>query len=143
MIPCRQVHIEADVLRRVEARLAGMDPYPQADRTGCQAVHRLLDGRNSFPGCGKRIEESIALVVDLVTALAIEGCTNDPAMLRKRFPICLLAQLVQQPRGTLDVREHESDGSGRLLHHSSAELSRPEHGKPSFVTALTDAPLPA
>jgi hypothetical protein len=48
-----------------------------------------------------------------------EGLAQDPPVLGERFGITLRAELVQEPRRALDVREEEGDGSGGEIasHH--------------------------
>ena len=105
--PRRPVHVEADVLGRVENRLARVHADPDPNRPMLEPAHRLLDGHDCRPGSRKRIEEGIALLVDLVAGC--ERLAHDAAMLCERVAVGLLAELAQETRRALHVCENESD----------------------------------
>ena len=58
-------------------------------------------------------EEGVALRIDLDAALGGACLTDHSAVLGERLCVALGAELVQQPRRALDVREEEGDGAGR------------------------------
>ena len=113
--PRRAVHVEPDVLGRVEDRLSRVDPHPDPDRPALERAHRLLDGRDRRPGGRKRVEEGVALLVDLVAGR--ERLAHDPAMLGQGVAVSLLAELAQETRRPLDIGEDERDRARRLLSH--------------------------
>ena len=105
--PRRPMHIDPDVAAVGHQRLTRVHAHPHPDG----AVQSLLTLRRS----GKRIrrprkrdEERIPLRVHLDAAMPRERASQHPPMLRQRIRVCV-AQLVQQPRRALDVREQERD----------------------------------
>ena len=67
----------------------------------------------SAPGAVReRDEERVALRVDLDAAVPRERVPQHPPVLGQRLRIPLRAELVQQPRRALDVREQEGDRAG-------------------------------
>jgi hypothetical protein len=64
---------------------------------------------------GKGNEEGVTLVVDLVTALCVEGVPTELAVSLERMRVELRAELLQQPGRTLDVGEEQGDSArGKL-----------------------------
>jgi hypothetical protein len=110
------VHVDPDVLRWVEVRLAGMDPHADRDRAAVQSSRRLAHGVHR-PACGReREEERVSLVVDFVAAVAAERLAHGAAVLGERVAVSGLPQPGENLRRALDVGEHERDGAGRLSH---------------------------
>ena len=116
--PRRPMHIHAHVLGRIEARLARVDPDPQPDQAGFESAHRLLDRRYRLDGRRKGVEKRVTLAVDLVASMAGARLPHDPPVLCQRLPICLLAELGQQPRRALDIGEDERHRPRRLPRHN-------------------------
>ena len=58
-------------------------------------------------------EERVALGVHLDAALGGARLPDQAAVLGERLRVCLCAELVQELRRALDVREEERDGAGR------------------------------
>jgi spore coat polysaccharide biosynthesis protein SpsF (cytidylyltransferase family) len=60
--------------------------------------------RDGIGGASERIEERIALRIDLDAPVTVKRVTQDAPMLEEHFCV-RVAELVQQPRRSLDVRE--------------------------------------
>jgi hypothetical protein len=95
-----------------------MDAHPHLDRAiGPRMItKRPLSGHRSGNGLsGKREgeEEAVSLHPDLDPTVRTELPAEQPPMLVEGFDIALPAQLAQQPRRALDVREHHGHGAGR------------------------------
>jgi hypothetical protein len=82
-----------------------MHTHAHADRTGGQRPPPLARGLDRFGRRRERIEERVPLRVHLHTATPRERLPQQPPMRSERFLVRLSAQLVQQPRRALDVRE--------------------------------------
>src|SRR3954469_24749120 len=80
--PRRRVHIQTDVLRRIESRLPGVDPHPDGDWATAERRHGLPDRANSAGRGRERVKERVALVVDLVAAVPTKRLANDLAVVR-------------------------------------------------------------
>ena len=107
------VDVDPDVALGRNARGAGMEPHPHGDRP---RLERLLCGAHSGHGArcrGERHEECVPLRVDLDATLCGERLTQHAAMLGECVGIAAGAELPEQPRRTLDVREQQRDGSRR------------------------------
>jgi hypothetical protein len=89
----------------------------------------LFDGGDGRECRGEGIKERVALSVDLDTPMSPEDFPQHPLVLFESLRIPLGAQLVQQPRLPLDIREQEGDRAARkLVMHaprSSAWKDRP------------------
>jgi hypothetical protein len=83
-------------------------------------------GRLKSAGCGREgDEEGIALRIDLETAVLVEGLAKGAAVKRERLRVALRAELIEQPRRSLDVGNEERHRSGKkLCHPGSSEASR-------------------
>jgi hypothetical protein len=64
------------------------------------------------------VARRIALRVHLHAVVSSERFAQGPPMFRKRVRV-RIAQLVQQPRRALDVREQKRDRPGRELTHTA------------------------
>src|SRR5205823_5522381 len=71
---------------------------------------------DSISGTGESDEEGIALRVDLAAAILLEGMTQQASALRQHAGIAL-AQLLEQLRGALDIREEEGERSRWKMTH--------------------------
>ena len=96
--PRRLVHLLPDVLRRVEARLSGVNPYPNPDRRLREGRDRLFDCSNGLSRGGEDVEEPVSCGVDLVAVMARAGRSHDPSLLVERSEIRVAAELLQEPR---------------------------------------------
>jgi hypothetical protein len=75
---------------------------------------RRLDG---VVGSGKRDEKRVALRVDHLPALAVEGLAQDAVVLAQGFCVTLPAQRLEQASRALDVRKQKRDGSLWEIRH--------------------------
>ena len=110
------VHVDPDVSLLGHPRLAGVEPHPDADRPLGQAALGVR-------GCGGRVrrarerhEERVTLRVDLDAVVGRASGAHDPAVIVECVAVPV-AELVQQPRRPLDVREEKG-------HHSARERAR-------------------
>jgi hypothetical protein len=109
--PRGAMNVDADVALVREQRLARVDAHAHADRPA--------QGCLSFPGGLERVlrtcksdEEGIALRVDLDATVSRERLAERAAVLRQHLGVAV-AELTQQARRSLDVREEKSDRPGR------------------------------
>jgi hypothetical protein len=131
--PGGPVHVHADVVVSAQDALAGVQahphPYPGGGGplVGGEAALGVDRGPDRPHRAGERHEEGIALGADLHAAARLDGLAHDRRVLvpDRGVPI---AQLLQQPRGTLDVGEQEGDGSGRQ--RRQGRPARPRTGRP-------------
>jgi len=96
--PRRLVHLLPDVLRRVEARLSGVDTRAHPDRLPLEGGHRLLDCGNGLSRRGEGVEEPVSGGVDLVAVVARAGRSHDPSLLVERGEVRVATEFLQQPR---------------------------------------------
>jgi hypothetical protein len=84
----RRVHVQTDVLGRVESRLPGVDPHADGDRATVERRHGLPDRANGAGRSRERVEEGVALVIDLVAAVATKRLrmTSRCAANASRYP---------------------------------------------------------
>src|SRR5439155_6873750 len=69
---------------------------------------------------GERVEEGVALVIDLVAAVATERLADDLAVHRQRVTVPVLSEVVEETRRSHDVGEDKRHGAGRLSHRRHA-----------------------
>ena len=83
-------------------------------RQGCRerALGTVPSDRHLSGRRGERVEEGIALRVNLDAAVRGERLPQQPPMLRQRGRILFRPELVQQLCRPLDIGEKEGDGSG-------------------------------
>ena len=112
-----EVPLVADVrLARVQphahAKLLPLGPLVQAQRP------LRLHGPGGGVACPQeRVEERVALRVDLRAAVLAERRPDDPPVIGGDGRVDAVAELLQQPRRALDVGEGEGDGSAGQLRH--------------------------
>jgi hypothetical protein len=111
------VHIRSDVLGRIEQRLARVHTDPDLHRPVGKRRHPLHHRGCRFRGRRERVEQPIARVIDLVARVRSECLPQDPTVVGQHLPKSLGAELVEQHRRALDVREHERHRSRRLHRH--------------------------
>jgi hypothetical protein len=122
--PRGPVHVHPDVSRIRQQRPTRVDAHahPQLD----------LRERHLHRGCGldgcagpiERNEERVSRGVHLDAASGNERCPHAAVVLSQEVGV-VVAELVEQPRRALDVREQEGDGPGRELAHR-LRIARPE-----------------
>jgi len=85
------------------------------ERPGCERLgHRLCRGYGSR--CrNEGEEEGVALSVDLDAALGGACSAHGATVVGERFGVRFRAEVVQEPRRALDVREEEGDCAGRKV----------------------------
>jgi hypothetical protein len=105
----RLVHVHADVALLRQQRLAGVKPYPNANGFRLKRLLGLSRSGERLARLGEGIEEGVALRVDLHAAVRSERTPQQPAVLRERLRVTRCAEVVQQARRALDVREDEGD----------------------------------
>ena len=119
--PRRADDVQADVALLADGRLAGVQAHPHAH---VDAAGPIVGGEGSLTvdgGARRRLaragtsRRSVALRVDLVPAGGLEDLPQQPPMVGHDLPV-VVAQLLQQPRRALDVREQKSDGAARESH---------------------------
>jgi hypothetical protein len=115
--PGRLVHVRADVLRRIEQRLARMHADADPHRPVGKRRHRVRDRSYRLRPSRERVEEAVARVIDLVARVRTESLPQSPAVVGQRLLESLGTELVEQRRRTLDVREHERHRSRWLQRH--------------------------
>jgi hypothetical protein len=86
---------------------------------------RVLRGSDRIVCSLEDDEERIPLDIHLHTSMLIPGFATEAVVARKELPVRLLAELVQQPRGALDVREQKGDGARRKNAPHSPVIMRP------------------
>ena len=110
--PRRPVHIEPGVALVGLKRFPRVQPHPDAHRAAGKRELRVGGGRNRIGGTPERHEERIALRIDLHPVVLPPGLPQHTAVLGKHLGITV-AQLLEQPRRPLDVREEERHRPGR------------------------------
>ena len=120
------VHVDSDVSLLGYTRLAGVEPHPDADRPIGQAALGVHGRGSRVRRPRERHEERVTLRIDLDTVVGRTGRAHDPAMIVERIAVPV-AELVQQPRRPLDVREEERHHSTRELAWHATIISRSLH----------------
>jgi hypothetical protein len=122
--------VEPDVVPVHGPRLAGVqtdaDPELVSFRPGV-GCERTLCLRGSGRGLARRLEggeEPVALGVEHVTAVALEGLPEELAVPRELLGIPI-PQPPKQTRRALDVAEQEGDGAAWRLGHVSSIAPSP------------------
>ena len=121
--PRRADDVHADVALVADRRLAGVQAHPHLDLGAARPLvrrERALAGdrgRDRVARTPERVEERVALRVDLAPAGRAERLAQDPPVVgddrrRIRSPSSL-----EQLGRALDVREEERDRSGRVVGH--------------------------
>ena len=108
---CGAMDVDADVPLVRRQRLARVQPGPNANRAVAERLLELAGSRDRVAGPAEGDEERIALRVHLVALVCRERRPQESPMVGQGLRVPLGPQLVQEPRGALDVREQEGDGS--------------------------------
>ena len=129
--PRAPVDPDPDVALRGRRRLGGVDAHPDPE---LPPVRPRVAGEGSLPLARRpeRVarpregdEEGVALRVDLVPAVRRERLAEEPPVILEHRGVPLGAEVPQQPRRALDVREQEGDGPARPLGHPRM-MARPD-----------------
>jgi hypothetical protein len=129
--PSRPVHVQADVILAVRQRLPCVQAHPHLHRAARQCALCSSGGRDGRGGARERDEEGVALGVDFDSVMLAPCLAEDAVMLgeHRRVPI---AELLQQPRGPLDIGEEERHRAGRKLAQHRPILPGPgPHDQPT------------
>ena len=109
--PSGTVHVDSDVAAVDAHRLAGMDAHPDAQRVVMSRLDRERRGYRAFRSA-KAEGEFVPAAVDLLTRLRLRGVADDLPVPGEGGRIGV-AQLLDEARRALDVREQEGDAQGR------------------------------
>jgi hypothetical protein len=94
-------------------------------RLGGKRGLRRRGRRDPGAGTSENGEEGISFTVDLDSTGGLE-CLGEQAVVgRQQLRVPVAADLLQQPRRALDVREQEGDGAGRELLLSFVQVLTP------------------
>jgi hypothetical protein len=109
--------VDADVALLGDERLARVEAHAHADEAGLER-NLAVDSRSErVRGLRESNEERVSLRVHLDAAVPAEAFTQRGPMLAECSGVGV-AELVQQPRRRLDVREEEGDGPGGQPGHT-------------------------
>ena len=117
--PRALVHVEADVSLLGQPRLARVQPHPHAYRPVGQRALAVRGSGDRVRRAGEGDEERVTLRVDLDALVVGKRRAESPPMLVQRLPVPV-AELVQQPRRPLHVREQQRHDAGREIAHHRA-----------------------
>jgi len=110
--PCGAVDVHADVVAVGDDRLAAVDSHPHPDTDLGKGV---LRGDRGLNGIGRSLEggeERVATGIDNDATVLGDCRTHDAVVLCEERGV-VVSELVQQPRGALDVGEEKGDFSRR------------------------------
>ena len=88
-------------------------------------------------GTRERVEERVALRVDLGAAGSPEGLSHDPPVIPRDDRIGLVPQLLQEARRSLDVGEGERDRACVLRHGGTVLIRSTSVGSVAFAHGRT------
>ena len=111
----RPVHVASYVALVGDERRPGVKAHTHVDGTGRQRFREHGRGRESTGRRREGEEEGVALRIDLDSVLGGACLPDDPTVLGERLGVGLRAELVQELRRALDVREEEGDGACRKI----------------------------
>jgi hypothetical protein len=116
------VHRQAGIATVDRRGLAGVDADPHlhlavlGPRVAGQRSLCLDRRKHGFMGTSERVEEGIALRVDLVPAVVRKRLTKESLMLAQHIRIAS-TQLSDEPCRSLDIREEKRHGAARKICH--------------------------
>ena len=97
-----------------------MQADAHVDEAGLERVGKRRCRRECSERRGEREEERVSLRVHLHAALSHAGFADPQSVLGQHLRVGLSAQLVQELRRALDVREEEGDGAaGKVGAHGA------------------------
>lgn len=120
----RPMDAEADIALAGGPRLSRVQAHshahPQVLGPGVafERALRIDRARDGIAGTGEGDEERVSLHVDLPAAMCLEAVAEDALMVGEDLVVAS-PQLLEEPRGALDVSEEECDGAGRQVDHRS------------------------
>jgi hypothetical protein len=113
--PRGEVDVLAHVARLCDERRPRVRAHSHPDRAGRERRRDLLGRLDCAVRRREREEERVALRVDLHPVLRLAGAAHDTPVRLERLRVALVAELAQQPRRALDVREEKRDGPARKV----------------------------
>lgn len=90
----------------------------------CEGMLRLSGGAHRILGASEGDEERVALAVDLVSAVPLEGIPEQRVMQSECGRVTIGAKRLQEARRAFDIGEEQRDRADRLLHASNMTLPR-------------------
>jgi hypothetical protein len=109
----RTVNIGAHVALIAHERGPCVHADPHLNRAGGKALVNCLRGFNRTRRGRESKEEGISLRVHLSPSETAAGLSYDGAVICEGCPVCLRAELFEQPCRTLDISEEKGHRSGR------------------------------
>ena len=114
--PRGAMDVDADVALVGDERRPGVEADPNPDRAGRERLCASRQRPRALPErVGKAKKKASPCVSTSTPPSRGERLAKHAAMLGERIRVRLRAELVQQPRRALDVREEEGDGAGREI----------------------------
>ncbi len=116
--PSREVHVDAKVVVAAQDALAGVHPHPDQERSPpwpLVAREGALSGNSGQKSAGRpreHREEGVPLGADLHAVAFGDGLPHQRGVVVLDAAV-LLAELLEQPGGSLNIREQEGHGPGR------------------------------
>ena len=123
--PGRAVHVDPVIGVVGEHRLSGVHPDPDANRgslgprRGAERALRGERGSERILGLGEGDEELVGPAVDLAPARLGDRVAHEPAVLREHLRV-RLAEVLDEARRALDVREDQRDRAGGKPVHAAS-----------------------
>ena len=133
--PRCSVDVRSYVALGGHVRRSGVDSHAHADWSSLEHLLRFSRGGNGA-GCGwKGDEERIALRIHLDAVVSSERLAKRPTVLHQRLCVVGGAQLLQEPRRTLDIGEEKRDGSGgKVAGHRPIQAPPQPRCRPGAIT---------
>ena len=100
------VNVHTDVALVGDHRLTRVNAHPNSDTGRLERVLTRVSCGYGVAGARKCVEERVALGIDLDSSVPAERFAQQPPVLREDGGV-LIAELVEQARGAIDVREQE------------------------------------
>ena len=104
-----------DCLTRVQSH-PHLDPHVVGPRVSRKRELTLHCREEPVSGAGERDEEGVALCVDLVSAVRLEGRPQQALVLVENVAVAL-PKLFDESRRPFDIREEEGDRAARQIRH--------------------------
>ena len=112
---CAAMNFATDVAFFRDERRPGVQPHAHADPAGRQKVSGFDCGGDRVLRLGERTKERIALRIDFHAGMSADRTSNRGAVLGEHFGIARVAELGEQLRRSLHVREQEGHRALREL----------------------------
>ena len=113
-----------------QQRRASVNAHPHRQ---LELLLRLAGGAERAGSGREGDKERVTLRVDLDAAVPLERVPQDAAMPGQHSRVVIRAELVQEARRPLDVREEKGDGAGRQVEHGTNNGGRPHAWRQSRV----------